>query len=114
MADDFSKNLGKAQVQNNIHDAQEKERKRANDKFSHWNEALEAYANGWRRPKSEFPIIISTHSPISTPEKLQEIAKMETAPKVLEATYTTLDGGPDENHLDADGNPEKVGVGMVD
>lgn len=39
---------------------------------------------------------------------------METAPKVLEATYTTLDGGPDENHLDADGNPEKVGVGMVD
>lgn len=112
MADDLRKNLGKAQAHNHMREAEE--RARANDNFGHWNQALEAHANGWKRPTSKFPVVISTNSPISTPEKLQEIAGLETTPEVIETTYTTLDGDPDPDRLDGYGSPEKVTVGLVD
>lgn len=112
MGDDLRKNLGKAQAQNHMHEAEE--RARDSDNFSHWNQALEAYANGWKRPAPKFPVVISTNSPISTPEKLQEIAGLETTPEVIDTTYTTLDGDPDPDRLDRDGSPEKVSVGLVD
>lgn len=44
MADNLRKNLGKSQVQNHIRE--EEEHARSRDKFSYWNEALQAYANG--------------------------------------------------------------------
>lgn len=112
MADNLRKNLGKSQVQN--HMREEEERARSRDKFSHWNEALQAYANGWKRKDPKFPIVISANSPISTPEKLKEIAGLDTTPEVIETTYTTLKGKPDENHLDGNKNPAKVSVSLVD
>lgn len=111
MADDLRRNLGKGQVQNKMREAEE--HATANDKFRHWNQALEAYANGWKRPTPKFPVVISTNSPISSPEKLQQIAGLETTPEVIETTYTTLDGDPDPDHLDGDGSPEKVSIGLV-
>lgn len=112
MADNLRKNPAKAQVQNHMREAEE--RARASDKFSHWNEALEAYANGWQRPKPRFPIVISSNSPVSTPEKLQEIAGLETSPEVIETAYTALDRDPDLDRLEKDESPEKVSVGLVD
>lgn len=111
MADNLRKNLAKDHVQNHLREAEE--RARANDKFSHWNDALEAYANGWKRPIPKFPIVISSSNPVSTPEKLQEIAGLETSPEVIETAYTTLDGDPDPDRLEKDGSPEKVSVCLV-
>ncbi|KAK7710322.1 hypothetical protein SLS64_005907 [Diaporthe eres] len=111
MADNLRKNLGKSQVQNHMRD--EEQRAISSDKFSHWNQALDAYANGWKRPTPQFPIVISANSPISTPQKLKEIAGLDTTPEVIETTYTTLDGDPDPNHLDGNGKPAKVKVSLV-
>lgn len=36
--------------------------------------------------------VISPGSPISNPEKLQEIAGMEIVPEVINTTHTALDG----------------------
>lgn len=111
MADNLRKNLGRSQVQN--HMREEEEPARSSEKFPHWNQALHAFANGWRRPISQFPIVISADSPISTPQKLREIAGLDTTPEVIETTYTTLDGDPDANHLDGNGKPAKVMVSLV-
>lgn len=109
--DNLRKNLGKIQVRNNMREAEERER--ANNKFRFWNEALQAYANGWRPPTPEFPVVISPESPISTAAKLKEMAKMETDPRVTHTVYTSLEGGLDKQHLDKDDNAEKVDVGWV-
>lgn len=93
--------------------AKEEQRAGSTNNFSHWNQALAAYANGWKRPTPQFPIVLSANSPISTPQKLKDIAGLDTDPEVIETTYTTLDGDPDPNHLDGDGKPVKVSVGLV-
>lgn len=111
MADYLRKNLGKSQVQN--HMREEEQRATSSDKFPHWNQALEAYANGWKRPIPQLPVVISADSPISTPDKLKEIAGLDSTPEVIETTYTTLDGDPDPNHLDGNGEPAKVSVSLV-
>lgn len=88
MPDDLRKNFGKAQVQKYIRIAEDCENR--NDNFRYWNEALEAYANGGRPLTPDFYVVISDQSTISTPQKLQEIAEMKTAPKVIETIYTDL------------------------
>lgn len=81
--------------------------------LGNWRNALEAFALGWRMPEPRFPVIISPDSPVSTPQKLQEMAGKAETPRVIDTEYTTLDGEPDDAHLQADGKPEKVQVGEV-
>lgn len=64
-------------------------------------------------PKSFFAVVISPKSPISTPEKLQEIAELEAIPQVFETIFTTLFGDLDERHVDEHGQPEKVNVAEI-
>lgn len=112
--EDLRKNLGKSKVEAQRHlDIQEIDRAKTNRNFQHWNKALEAFALGWRRPKPRYPVIISPNSIVSTPQKLQELAGMATTPRVINTTYTTMNGKPDDAHLQADGEPEQVQVGEV-
>lgn len=89
------------------------DRQTTNHNFKNWNKALEAYANGWRMPPPRYQVIISTDSLVSTPQKLQEIAGMTAPPKITDTTFTTLDGGRDDAHLQSDGKPGEVQVGEV-
>lgn len=89
------------------------DRAKTDQQWEDWNKALEASAIGWRKPKSYFPVVICPDTPISTPEKLQEMAGMTTPPRVFNTTYTTMHGGLDDAHLRADGKPEEVQVGQV-
>lgn len=90
------------------------DRAKTNENFENWDKALEAFALGWRKPKSYFPVVISPKSPISTPQQLQELAGMTATPEVINTTYTTMNGGLDSAHLQADGKPEEVQVCQVD
>lgn len=89
------------------------DRAKTNKNFENWDKALEAFALGWRKPKTYFPVVISPNSPVSTPQKLQELAGMTAPPEVINTTYTTMDGGLDSAHLQADGQAEEVQVGQV-
>lgn len=83
-----------------------------NPKF--WEDARKAWASGWRQPEPRFYVVISPESPVSTPEKLQEMAKMTSAPELVDTTYTNLDGGnPEAAQMQQDGQPQKVRVGEV-
>lgn len=122
-ADDLRKILGRAKVEaerekqrfEKMKDLVE-EQKRAsplrNPKF--WEDARKAWASGWRMPEPRFYVVVSPPSPVSTPEKLQEAAKMISAPKTFDTTYTGLHGGnPRAAQMDEDGQPQKVRVGEV-
>lgn len=89
------------------------DRTSTDDKWGNWNNALEAFALGWRMPKKRFPVIISPESLVSTPQKLQEMAGKAEPPRVIDTEYTTMNGGIDKAHTQADGKPEKVQVGEV-
>lgn len=108
---DLRKNLGESKIE--ALRRLENDRAKTNQNFENWNKALEAFALGWRRPKPYYPVIISPSSPVSTPQKLQEMAGMTVPPRVFNTTYTTMHGGLDDAHLQADGKPEEVQVGEV-
>lgn len=91
----------------------ENDRAKTGQNFENWDKALEAFALGWRRPKPVYPVIISPNNLVSTPQKLQEMAGMTAPPTVFTTTYTTMHGGIDDTHLQADGKPEEVQVGQV-
>lgn len=85
---------------------------KTNKNFENWGKALEAFALGWRPPKVYHPIVISPDSPVSSPQKLQDMAGMTTTPRVFTTTYTTMHGGLDAAHQ-TDGKPEEVQIGEV-
>lgn len=121
--EDLPKSLAKAEVEadterQRIEDKKrryaEYDRAKTLENWKNWNTALEAYASGWRPPKRRYYIVISPETPISTPEKLQEMAKMNSAPKLVDTTYTGFRGGdPDAAQMGQDGTPQKVRVGEV-
>ena len=111
---DLRKTLGKSKIETQRRLQQlENDHAKTNENFKHWNKALQAFARGWSRPKPFFPVIISPDSPVSTPQKLQDVAGLSTIPRVLDTIYTTLKGRPDDAHLRADGKPEEVQVGLI-
>lgn len=92
----------------------EYDRAKSLENWENWNVALEAFASGWRAPKRRYYVVISPESPISTPEKLQEIAKMTSAPKFIDTTYTSMHGSdPNAAQMAQDGTPQKIRVGKV-
>lgn len=109
--EDFRKSLGESKTE--ALRRLENDRAKTNHHFENWDKALEAFALGWRKPKSYFPVIISPNSPVSSPQKLQEMAGMTTPPRVFNTTYTTMNGRLNHAHLQEDGKPEEVQVGMV-
>lgn len=79
-----------------------------------WKDAREAWASGWRKPEPRFYVVVSPPSPVSTPEKLQEVANMTSAPKLFDTTYTGLHGDdPNAAQMQEDGKPQTVRVGEV-
>lgn len=122
-AEDLPKSLAKAKDEADIERQRIEEKKqryaeyhraKALENWKNWDAALEAYASGWRPPEPRFCVVISPESPVSTPEKLQEIAKMTSAPKLVDTTYTSLNGGsPKAAQIQQDGQPQKVRVGEV-
>lgn len=122
-SEDLRKSLAKAKVEAEISRQRLEEKKQRYDEYDrekslenwkNWDAALEAYASGWRKPEPRFYIVISPESPVSTPEKLQEIAKMTSAPKVVDTIYTGLHGDdPKAAQMQEDGKPQKVQVGAI-
>ena len=79
-----------------------------------WQDARAKMASGWTQPDPRFYVVISPTSLVSTPENLQQIAKMTSAPKVFETTYTGLhEGNPREPQMQEDGKSQKVRVGEI-
>lgn len=121
--EDLPEGLAKANVEAEMERQRIEEKKqryaeyhrlKALENWKNWGAALEAQASGWRPPKRRYYVVISPESPVSTPEKLQEIAKMTSAPKVIDTTYTGFHGGdPNAAQMQQDGKPQKVQVGEV-
>ncbi|KAG6366555.1 hypothetical protein INS49_000733 [Diaporthe citri] len=109
--EDLRKSLAKPKVEEL--QRLDNDRPTTNQNFKNWNKALEACANGWRMPRPRYQVVVSPNSLISTPEKLQDIAGMTAPPKIINTTYTTLNGDRDDAHLQAYGKPEEVQVGEV-
>lgn len=109
--EDLRKSLAKSQVEEL--QRPDNERPTTNHNFKNWNKALEAFATGWRMPRPRYQIIISPNSLVSTPEKLQDIAGMTEPPRIINTTYTTMNGNIDDDHVQSDGKPEEVQVGEV-
>ncbi|KAI7780081.1 hypothetical protein LA080_000094 [Diaporthe eres] len=117
------KGLAKAKVDAEIERQLLEEKKQCYDEYDrakslenwkNWDAALEAYASGWRPPEPRFYVIISPESPVSTPEKLQEIAKMASDLTLLDTTYTGIHGDDSgAAQMQQDGKPQKVRVGEV-
>lgn len=89
------------------------DRPTTNHNFKNWDKALEAFGNGWRMPRPRYHVVISPNSLVSTPQTLQDIAGITAPPRIINTTYTTMDGGRDDAHIQADGKPEEVQVGEV-
>ena len=49
-----------------------------------WEEAGTADAAGYVQPEIRFPVVISPNSPVSSPEKLQQLAELESLPETIE------------------------------
>lgn len=49
---------------------------------------MHAFKDGWRKPEPRFPVILSPNGPVSTPEKLQELAGFGAVPEVKHTTKT--------------------------
>lgn len=109
--EDLHKSLAKSKVDKRQN--RDNGRPTTSQNFKNWNKALDAFANGWRMPRPRYHVVISPNSLISIPQKLKDIAGMTAPPRVIDTTYTTMDGEPDDAHLQADGRPEEVQVGEV-
>lgn len=119
-AEDLRKSLAKAKVERQKLEEkkrryEEYDRAKTRENWKNWNAALEAHASGWRPPEPRFYVVVSPRSPVSTPEKLQEVAKMTAAPKLFDTTFAGLGGRnkPNAAQLQEDGTPQKVRVGEV-
>lgn len=112
---DLRKSLAKTNVerQQRLADFQESRSPLHDPRF--WEGYREAVRNGtYKKPKGRCYIIISPDTLVSTPEKLQEMAKMESPPRVIDTTYTSLNGGnPRPPLMRSDGTPQEVRVGQV-
>ena len=51
-----------------------------------WVAAQQAYANGYRRPQIRFPVIITPDGPVSSPERLRQLAELDALPETIETT----------------------------
>jgi len=71
-----------------------------------WTAAVAAYKSGWRMPEKRFPIIISADNPVSTPEKLRELADLPSVPEISNTTKTS----PFSDGVDEGTEPEKVQI----
>lgn len=68
----------------------------------------------YKQPELRFYIVISPDSLVPTPEKLQEMAKMASPPRVIDTTYKGLHGGNAlAPQMGSDGKPQEVRVGEV-
>ncbi|KAI7773188.1 hypothetical protein LA080_011624 [Diaporthe eres] len=91
---DLRKNLAKANFEKqHLHDQSNKS---PLEDPNIWAVARKAFAEGFQQPELRFYVVISPTSPVSTPEKLQQLTKMTSAPKMQE-----------------DGKPQNVKVGEV-
>lgn len=63
-----------------------------------WAAAAAAYKSGWTMPETRYPILISPDSPISSPEKLQQLADLPLLPELTTAIKTEMydDSNPEE------------------
>jgi hypothetical protein len=50
-------------------------------------------------PERRFPVLITPNGPVSSPEKLQRLAEMESVPEVLEATLIRENGNPTKKQV---------------
>ncbi|KAI3400797.1 hypothetical protein diail_2006, partial [Diaporthe ilicicola] len=119
IAEYLRKNLAKAQVEKQ-RTAEKKQLLADQDSKSplenpeNWKQARALIAKGIKAPERRFHIIISPKSLVSTPQKLQELAKMESAPKLIDTTYTGLHRGkPKAPQMQQNGKPQKVRVSEV-
>lgn len=79
-----------------------------------WEDARKAIASGWKMPERRFYVIISSESLVDTPQKLQEMANMTSAPEVVDTVYIGLHGeDPKAAQMGNDGKPKAVQVGEV-
>lgn len=81
MSDDLRVQLGKSTVEN-------KQKSDFPWPPEVWEAAMHAFKNGWRKPEPRFPVILSPDSPVSTPEKLQELAGLTSVPEIQHTTKT--------------------------
>lgn len=111
--EDLRKSLAKANVERQQRLTDQDSRSPLEDPRI-WEAAREKMRSGWTRPEPRFYIIISSNTLISTPEKLQQLAKMTSPPKVIDTTYTGLHGGnPRAPQMQSYGKPQKVRVGEI-
>ncbi|KAG8163842.1 hypothetical protein KVR01_005760 [Diaporthe batatas] len=107
--EDLRKNMAKANLEKQRAANQDSRSPLEDPKI--WEAARKAFNSGWRQPEPRFYVIISPDSLVSTPEKLQQIAKMTSPPKVINTTYTGLHGGnPEAPQMRSDGKPQNVSV----
>jgi hypothetical protein len=110
--EDLRRELAKAELYKRRLTEQDSKSPLENPKI--WQDARAKMASGWTQPDPRFYIVISPTSLVSTPEKLQQIAKMTSAPKIFETTYTGFHGGnPREPQMQEDGKPQEVSVGEI-
>lgn len=57
-----------------------------------WEQASrDILAGTYKIPETRYPVIISPDSPISSPEKLQQLAGLETVPEMIETVQIEVD-----------------------
>lgn len=79
-----------------------------------WEAARKAYADGFKPPEARYYVVISPTGPVSTAQKLQQLAKMTSTPKVHKTIYTDSHGdNPEAPQMQPDGKPREVSVGEV-
>lgn len=120
MSGDLRKDLGKSQ--NTDKQQTEEARRKAKEEYAErdrikteenwrfWNDALEAYANGWKPSGPRHWVVIDPDTDIATVEILQELAGMTAMPKVFNTRYTGFDGDEDINQFVPlkNGKPKEV------
>jgi anti-sigma28 factor (negative regulator of flagellin synthesis) len=85
-------------------DIQKKMRQEEEDdrtwRAARWQAARKAIADGtFETPERRFPVLITPDGPVSSPEKLQRFAEMESIPEALEATLIRENGKPTEKQV---------------
>ena len=64
-----------------------------------WVAAQQAYANGYKRPQIRFPVIITPDGPVTSPERLQQLAELDALPETIETTQFDWDEAETKNVL---------------
>lgn len=125
MSENLRKSLGKSQTADKqqaeearrkaMEEYAERDRIQTEENWRYWNDALEAYANGWTRPESRYWIVIDPDTPIATVEILQELAGLTVMPKVINTRYTGWYGDEDigESVPLKDGKPKAIQAAQV-